>query len=318
VSEYSKSGVDLGKIRRYHELVKGTFGGGEIGVGHYANAIKLGNHYLSIHVDGVGTKTLLALQTGIIEPVAQDCLAMNTNDLACVGSRPIIAVDYLALEGPNDELVERIIRALKKASEEAEVEIVGGETAVMPGVITGFDLACTVVGVSDRLITGSEVRPGDVIIGLPSSGPHSNGYSLVRRLISEGRLSLKDYAQDLMRPTKFYHKAVLSVLDKVKGASHITGGAYTKVVRVTKHKVVLDLPEPPEVFKAIERAGVPEEEMYKVFNMGFGMLIFVDPTSVEEVMRELKKYDEPAIVGKVEEGEGVYVRTYRGTVLRLA
>ncbi|MGC9106297.1 MAG: phosphoribosylformylglycinamidine cyclo-ligase, partial [Thermoprotei archaeon] len=294
------------------------FKAGEVGVGHYANAVKLGDYYLSIHVDGVVTKTPLALQTGIIEPVAQDCLAMNTNDLACVGSKPLIAVDYLALERPNDELVSRVMKGLKEAAERAEVLILGGETAVMPGVITGFDLACTVVGVSEKLIVGSEVKPGDVIIGLRSSGPHSNGYSLIRRLINEGKLSLKDYAEDLMKPTKFYHKAVLSVIDKVKGAAHITGGAYTKVTRVTKHKVRLELPEPPEVFKAIERAGVPEDEMYRVFNMGIGMLLFVAKEDLDEVMRELKKWDEPLVVGRVEEGEGVYVTIYRGNTYRLA
>jgi hypothetical protein len=125
VSDYSKSGVDLGKLRRYHEIAKAYFKAGEVGVGHYANAVKLGDYYLSIHVDGVVTKTLLALQTGIIEPVAQDCLAMNTNDLACVGSNPLIAVDYLALERPNDELVSRVMKGLKEAAERAEVLILG-------------------------------------------------------------------------------------------------------------------------------------------------------------------------------------------------
>ena len=312
MSEYSKSGVDLGKLRSYHELAKSLFKTGEIGVGHYANALKLGDYYISVHVDGVGTKTLLALKTGIIEPVSQDCLAMNTNDLACIGSKPIAAVDYLALEKHDDELVSRILRGLSQASREAEVEILGGETAVMPGVISGFDLSCTVIGVSKNLLVGREVVPGDVVIGLPSSGPHSNGYSLIRRLIDEGKLSLKDYAEDLMRPTKFYHKAVLAVADKIKAAAHITGGAYTKVRRVVKYGMELEMPEPPEVFKAIMRAGVSVEEMYKVFNMGIGMLVFVSPESVEDVMKALKKFDDPVILGRVVEGDRFRIKTYEG------
>ncbi len=317
MSEYSKAGVDLDKLKAYHELAKATFRSGEIGVGHYANAIKLGDYYLSIHVDGVGTKTLLALKTGIIEPVAQDCLAMNTNDLACIGSRPIVAVDYLALEKHDDELVERVMKGLKRASEEAEVQILGGETAVMPGVITGFDLSCTVVGISKDILVNREVVPGDLVIGLPSSGPHSNGYSLIRKLIDEGRLSLKDYAEDLMRPTKFYHKAVLAVVDKIKAAAHITGGAYTKVRRVVKYGLELEMPEPPEVFKAIMRAGVGVEEMYKVFNMGIGMLVFVSPESVDEVIKDLKKFDDPVILGRVVEGQTIKIKTYDNLLVTL-
>lgn len=319
MSEYSKSGVDLNKLRSYHSFISSYLSSSHlpIKIGHYAGAIKLGDKYIVMHVDGVGTKTLLALKTGIIEPTGIDCVAMNVNDIACVGAKPIALVDYLALEKPMDDVVEKVLRGLKHGAEESQAIIVGGETAIMPGVITGYDLSCSVVGVADKLKTGQDVKPGDVILGLASNGIHSNGYSLVRKLIDEGKISLEKWADELLKPTKIYSNSVLSILDKIKAAAHITGGSFTKLRRITNYRISIRLPDPPEVFKVIENGGVSHEEMHKVFNMGVGMVLFVSKENVEEIIKTLEGKEKVMELGKVEEGEGIKITTYRGQVLNL-
>ncbi|MFP3232152.1 MAG: phosphoribosylformylglycinamidine cyclo-ligase [Sulfolobaceae archaeon] len=319
VSEYSKSGVDLNKLRSYHSFISSYLSSSNlpIKIGHYAGAVKLGDKYIVMHVDGVGTKTLLALKTGIIEPTGVDCVAMNVNDIACVGAKPIALVDYLALEKPMDDVVEKVVRGLKHGAEESQAIIVGGETAIMPGVITGYDLSCSVVGVADKLKTGQDVKPGDVILGLASNGIHSNGYSLVRRLIDEGKIRLEKWADELLKPTKIYSNSVLSVLDKIKAAAHITGGSFTKLRRITNYRISIRLPDPPEVFKVIENSGVSHEEMHKVFNMGVGMVLFVSKENVEEIIKTLEGKEKVMELGKVEEGEGIKITTYKGQVLNL-
>ena len=319
MSEYSKSGVDLNKLRSYHSFISSYLSSSNlpIKIGHYAGAVKLGDKYIVMHVDGVGTKTLLALKTGIIEPTGVDCVAMNVNDIACVGAKPIALVDYLALEKPMDDVVEKVVRGLKHGAEESQAIIVGGETAIMPGVITGYDLSCSVVGVADKLKTGQDVKPGDVILGLASNGIHSNGYSLVRKLIDEGKISLEKWADELLKPTKIYSNSVLSVLDKIKAAAHITGGSFTKLRRITNYRISIRLPDPPEVFKVIENSGVSHEEMHKVFNMGVGMVLFVSKENVEEIIKTLEGKEKVMELGKVEEGEGIKITTYKGQVLNL-
>ncbi|WP_460173353.1 phosphoribosylformylglycinamidine cyclo-ligase [Vulcanisaeta sp. JCM 14467] len=320
VNEYAKSGVDLDKLREYHSLISSRLSsqGLPIGIGHYAGAVRFGDGYIVMHVDGVGTKTLLALRTGIIEPTGVDCVAMNVNDVVCVGARPIALVDYLALERPMDEVVERVIIGLRQGADETGIPIVGGETAIMPGVVRGYDLSCSVVGIARELKIGDDVRPGDVVLGLASNGLHANGYSLVRRLIDEGRLRLEEWAEELMKPTRIYSNSILSVIDKIKAAAHITGGSFTKLRRITNYRITIRLPEPPEIFKAIERAGVSHEEMHRVFNMGIGMVIFVSRENVEEVVRVLSGRGEEVIeLGRVEEGQGIKVITYRNEVLHL-
>lgn len=319
MSEYSKSGVDLNKLRSYHSFISSYLSSSNlpIKIGHYAGAVKLGDKYIVMHVDGVGTKTLLALRTGIIEPTGIDCVAMNVNDIACVGAKPIALVDYLALEKPMDDVVEKVVRGLKHGAEESQAIIVGGETAIMPGVITGYDLSCSVVGVADKLQTGQDVKPGDVILGLASNGIHSNGYSLVRKLIDEGKIRLEKWADELLKPTKIYSNSVLSVLDKIKAAAHITGGSFTKLRRITNYRISIRLPDPPEVFKVIENSGVSHEEMHKVFNMGVGMVLFVSKENVEEIIKTLEGKEKVMELGKVEEGEGIKITTYKGQVLNL-
>ncbi|MEM0264186.1 MAG: AIR synthase related protein, partial [Saccharolobus sp.] len=177
--EYKKSGVDLDKLKSYHNtisnVISSTYKNTLVGAGHYAGVIKIGNLKIAIHTDGVGTKTLLALKANLVKVVGIDCVAMNVNDLICIGARPIALVDYLALEKPMDDVVSEVMKGLIEGAKESDVEIVGGETALMPDVIRGFDLSCTAIGIVENLKTGDEIRPGDYILGLESNGIHANG-----------------------------------------------------------------------------------------------------------------------------------------------
>ncbi|BCU71401.1 phosphoribosylaminoimidazole synthetase [Stygiolobus caldivivus] len=317
MSDYTKAGVDLDKLRGYHSFISSYLSSSElpIKIGHYAGAIKVGDKYIVMHVDGVGTKTLLALKTGIIEPTGIDCVAMNVNDIACVGARPLALVDYLALEKPMDDVVEKVMKGLKKGSDESNVVVVGGETAIMPGVISGYDLSCSVVGIADKLKTGNDVKPGDVVLGLASNGIHSNGYSLVRKLIDEGKINLDKWAEELLRPTRIYSNSLLSVFEKIKAAAHITGGSFSKLKRITAYRINIRLPEPPDIFKLIENSGVSHKEMHRVFNMGIGMVLFVDKEKEDEVIKILSKTEKVFELGRVEEGEGIMITTYKNQVL---
>jgi phosphoribosylformylglycinamidine cyclo-ligase len=323
VNEYKKSGVDLDSVKGIHsaivDILSKTYKNTVLGAGHYAGVIKIGDLNLAMHVDGVGTKTLLALKTGILDTVGIDCVAMNVNDIACVGARPLAILDYLALEKEDKDLVMSVLRGILKGANYAGAEVVGGETAIMPSVVNGFDVSCSVLGKVEKLITGKEISPGDLVIGLPSNGLHSNGFSLVRRLIDEGKISLKDYGEEIMKPTAIYSNIILSVLNKIKGAAHITGGAFSKLHRVTGYGIDMKMPDPPEIFKVIENAGVPHDEMYKVFNMGIGMILFISEEHVDDVKRAIAEKNINAIdLGKVTKDHSeVILRTYKGSVLHL-
>ncbi|WP_187146832.1 phosphoribosylformylglycinamidine cyclo-ligase [Saccharolobus islandicus] len=319
--EYKKAGVDLERLRNYHnaisQIISSTYKNTIVGAGHYSGVIKIGNLNIAMHTDGVGTKTSLALQTGIIKPVGIDCVAMNINDLICVGAKPVALVDYIALEKPMDNVINEIINGIVQGAKDADVEVIGGETAIMPDVIRGFDLSCTAIGVVDNLKTGVDIKPGDYILGLESNGIHSNGYSLVRKLIEEGKISLDEYKRELLKPTRIYAKQVLEVMNMIKGAAHITGGAFTKLKRLTSYKIVLNMPEPPEIFKIIEKAGVPHEEMYKVFNMGIGIVLFISEELMKEVKTKLERYGTVYELGRVYNGNGITIKTYKNEILRV-
>ncbi|AWR97554.1 phosphoribosylformylglycinamidine cyclo-ligase [Acidianus sulfidivorans JP7] len=321
VSEYSKSGVDLNKLKDYHSLISNaiskTYKNTLLGAGHYSGVININGLKIAMHTDGVGTKSILALKTGIIEPIGIDCIAMNVNDLISIGAKPLAIVDYLAMGKPMDDVVDKVMKGLVKGAEESNTEIIGGETAIMPDVVNGFDLSCTAIGTVDKIKDGRDVKPGDVILGLRSNGIHDNGYSLVRKLIDEGKLSLDTWKDELMKPTKIYVKPILEALDKIKAAAHITGGSFSKLRRITNYKIELRLPEPQEIFKELEKCGVSHEEMYKVFNMGIGMVIFTSPEYKDEVIKIIQKYIDIYEIGKVSEGSGISIFTYKNVILHI-
>ncbi len=322
MSEYKKAGVDLNKVKEIHDYIakeiSSTYRNVLLGAGHYSGVINFNGVKLALHTDGVGTKTLLALKSGVIESVGIDCVAMNVNDLVSIGAKPLALVDYLAMERPMEDVVRGVMSGLIKGAVESDVEIIGGETAIMRDVINGFDLSCTALGIDvNEIKDGHDVKPGDVVLGLKSNGIHSNGYSLIRKLINDGKLSFNDWKDEIMKPTRIYVKPILSVLNMIKAAAHITGGSFSKLNRVTRYRIELKMPEPQDVFKEIEKAGVPHEEMYRVFNMGIGMVVFTSPEYKDDVIRSIRKFVEVYELGKVSEGNGIIIQTYKNTILHL-
>ena len=251
--------------------------------GHYAGLVEISKDYaLAVHADGVGTKVLVADALRKYDTIGIDCVAMNVNDIICVGAKPLALVDYLALEKPRPRLVAAIMRGLRKGAIEAGVAIVGGETAIVPDLVHGFDLSGAVVGVAKRnsIITGEQIESGDVILGLRSNGIHSNGLTLARKVLLDRRVH-RVFARELLRPTRIYVKQISKLLQsklEVHGLAHITGGAYSKLKRIGEQAGTgfqLDnLPNPPWIFKTIQTVGrVSEREMYRTFNMGIGFVI---------------------------------------------
>ncbi|MBK8294039.1 MAG: phosphoribosylformylglycinamidine cyclo-ligase [Solirubrobacterales bacterium] len=262
--------------------------------GHYAAVMKLDDtNGIALSTDGVGTKLLIAEELGRFDTIGIDCIAMNVNDIICVGAEPIAMLDYLAVEKADPEQCEQIGTGLARGAELAGIEIPGGELAQMGDMVRGFDIAGACFGTVklDSIIDGSAVAPGDVVIGLPSSGIHSNGYTLARRALeglsmADDRLG-KPLGEILIEPTEIYVKAIMDLLSSsavVHGLAHITSGGLDNLLRL-KSEVTYEITDPLEpqpIFGLIaERAGVSEEEMYEVFNMGCGFCCVV-PASGEE------------------------------------
>lgn len=347
---YAKSGVNTAKVRKAQksiaELALLTFNlrknrVGEVltDVGHYAGLISIGEgKALALHVDGVGTKVLVAQLMDNYETIGIDAVAMCVNDLICVGAEPLALIDYLVVEEPNEQTIAKIVKGLVKGCEEAEVALVGGETAVMPDVIKGavkgqgFDLAALGVGVVDtsKLVTGGRLKPGDVVIGLESSGIHSNGLTLARKvLLSEGR-SVNDtlpgfertIGEELLKPTRIYVKPVLQALSEVEvhALAHITGGAFTKLKRFEPYAKVgfeLDqMPEPSPIFKAVQSLGrVSDREMYKTFNMGVGFCVITTRSDADRAISIFEKHRVKAwVIGRVVDQLGVRVKLPSGVI----
>jgi phosphoribosylformylglycinamidine cyclo-ligase len=250
---------------------------------HYAGLIDIGHGCaLALHTDGVGTKTLVAEACHKYDTIGIDCVAMNVNDVICLGAEPLALVNYLALEKARPELVKQVMRGLQRGAQEAGAAIVSGETAIMPDVVKGFDLAAMVIGLvrKDRLITGEKMKPGDVLFGLHSSGVHSNGLTLARKVLLTKRVD-RVVLQELLRPTRIYVKPILKLLRsrvEIHGLAHITGGAYSKLKRISLQArvgFVLDnLPEPHSIFRQIQSTGhISDREMYRTFNMGIGFVV---------------------------------------------
>jgi phosphoribosylformylglycinamidine cyclo-ligase len=284
---------------------------------------------LTASTDGVGTKVMIAALAGRIAGTGEDLVNHCVNDILVQGAVPLFFLDYIAFPKFSKAVVTGLIAGLSKACRENGCVLLGGETAEMPGVYHEghYDIAGTIVGVVERsaIVDGSKIRPGDVLIGLESSGLHTNGYSLARRALLTGRTpesnrkiltgKLSDgrtLADHLLAPHKAYLKPVMKLFsDKVPvtGLAHITGGGYGyNIVRILPKGVraVVETSgwTPPEVFGLIAKKGnVSREEMYEVFNMGVGMVVFVRPTAVDRAMEILRKAGErPHLIGRVEAG----------------
>jgi len=318
---YAAAGVDTARadagVGALVDVLRGiTLEGGSRSVlpsGHYASVLRVApNLGIALTTDGVGSKLVVAEQTGRLETVGIDCIAMNVNDIVCVGAEPIAMVDYLAVEQAYPAALARIAEGLRAGAEEANIEIPGGELAVLPELIRGhpsphgFDLCGTAVGTValDAVITGADARPGDAVLGLPSSGLHSNGYTLARRsLLADGGLDLDDapaelggasVADVLLAPTVIYVRAVVDLLRSgipVHALAHITGGGLTNLLRLGGGRVGWRIEEPlavPPVFELIGRlGGVAPEELWEVFNMGCGFVAVVPEDRADEAAARL-------------------------------
>ncbi len=300
---YADSGVDIKQEETTIKALTGQMtykreglGAPLTDIGHYAGLIDFGEYALAMATDGVGSKVLIANEMERWNTVGIDCIAMNVNDLLAVGIEPLSFVDYLALEKHSENFAEQIGEGLVKGAEMSRMTIVGGETATLPEIVNGFDLAGTCLGMvkKDEIITGEKVQPGDMVVGIPSSGVHSNGYTLVRKIVEESEYSYHDpfpnnpsttIGDELLIPTRIY----MEVLDVIKecdvhGLAHITGSGLLKLARVTDLGFDLYDPiEPNDIFKFLQsEGGVTDLEMYKTFNMGMGFLIILPEVDAEK------------------------------------
>lgn len=281
--------------------------------------------------DGVGTKLKIAFMLDKHDTVGIDCVAMCVNDILCQGATPLFFLDYIATGKVTGEKIAQIVKGISEGCLEGESALIGGETAEMPGFYEEgeYDMAGFSVGVVDRdkIITGQTIKEGNIIIGLPSSGIHSNGYSLVRKILFEkNNIGVNQYidqlgetlGEALIRPTKIYVKALKEVVPHfdINGIVHITGGGfYENVPRVLPEGLAASFQngswKVPKIFTYMKsQANIDEEEMFKTFNMGIGMMLFVDEKDEKEVINKLKAAGEEAIsIGKVvkEEKERVII-----------
>ena len=334
--DYKKAGVDIEAGYKSVELMKKyvketmrpeVMGGiGGFSGAFSLSAIKDYKHPVLISgTDGVGTKLKIAMIMDKHDTIGIDCVAMCVNDVACAGGEPLFFLDYIACGRNIPEKIATIVKGVAEGCKQSDAALVGGETAEHPGLMPEdeYDLAGFAVGVVERkdLITGENIKPGDVLVGIASSGVHSNGFSLVRKVFDMTKESLDTYydelgktlGETLLAPTRIYVKAMKSVKNagvKVKGCSHITGGGfYENIPRMLpdgiRAVVKKDSYEVPAIFRLMQKKGnITDEMMYNTYNMGLGMVLALDPADVDKTMEALKAAGETAyVVGTCETGE---------------
>jgi phosphoribosylformylglycinamidine cyclo-ligase len=287
--------------------------------GHYASVIKFDERTgIAFSTDGVGTKLMIAEELGKFDTVGIDCVAMNVNDVICVGAEPLALVDYIAVDKADPEVCEEVGVGLARGAELAGIEIPGGELAQLGNLVQGIDVSGACIGrvELDAIVDGSAVEPGDVVIGLPSAGLHSNGYTLARSSLAgvgfdedpEGRLG-RTLGEELLRPTQIYVKPIVALLRSevdVRGLAHITSGGTKNLLRLAA-EVAYEIDDPlpvPPIFALIqERGEVSDAEMYEVFNMGCGFCVVV-PAADEAGALELLRghYPQAKRIGRATEG----------------
>jgi len=288
-------------------------------IGHFTGLVEFGSYALSLCTDGVGTKLLVASEMRKWDTIGIDCVAMNVNDMICVGAEPVAFVDYIAIADYDHEMARQIGVGLNRGAELANVSIIGGEVAVLPEIVRGFDLAGTCFGLVKKrdIVDGRSVRPGDVIVGLPSSGIHSSGLTLARRVLRDSALTVFDpvagggqrWGPTLLEPTAIYVRPVLRALRKAKvhGMAHITGGGLRNLVRLKGNVefAITDPIEPPLLFRELQAlGGIDDREMYQTFNMGMGFAIVCPPEDAKDVLRVLRPDVRAKTVGEVRKGHG--------------
>ncbi|PAN17626.1 hypothetical protein PAHAL_3G144800 [Panicum hallii] len=322
---YKGAGVDIDAgtelVRRIRKMAPG--------IGGFGGLYPFGDDFLVAGTDGVGTKLKLAFETGIHDTIGIDLVAMSVNDIVTSGAEPMFFLDYFATSKLDVDLAEKVIKGIVDGCEQSDCVLLGGETAEMPDFYAEgeYDLSGFAVGKvkKDKLIDGKNIVKGDVLIGLPSSGVHSNGFSLARRVLEKSRLSLSDQlprndgitttvGEALMAPTVIYVKQVLEIISKggVKGLAHITGGGFTdNIPRVFPSglgaKIFTGSWEVPPVFKWLQQVGnIDDAEMRRTFNMGIGMVLVVSRESADRIIEDTHGSSPAYRIGEVIEGEGVH------------
>ncbi len=333
---YSKAGVDVEAgyevVERIKKHVKRTERLGVMGaIGGFGGCFDLSQFQLKEPVlvsgtDGVGTKLMVAIQADKHDTIGIDCVAMCVNDIVAQGAEPLYFLDYIATGKNVPARLEQVVAGVAEGCVQAGAALIGGETAEMPGMYgeEDYDLAGFTVGIAEKsqMITGEKIQAGDVLIGLPSSGIHSNGYSLVRKIFFEQQgfqmaeklpeLGGKTLGEELLTPTRIYVSAVLPLLEKqlIDGISHITGGGFIENIprmlppQTTAENTLGTWPQLP-IFEALASYGkIPAHEMYEIFNMGIGMVLAVAPEKKEQVLALLNEQNEAAyVIGKVTEAQ---------------
>jgi len=306
--DYKKSGVNVEKANMLTEIIRSTVANDNIGMfaGIYDHPL-IPEYSLVGCTDGVGTKVIPLLENNLIDNIAIDLLAMNLNDLICVGASPMFFLDYFATHTLDVELTARFIKSLKQVLSEYNCTLLGGETAELKDLITEghFDVGGFLVGIvkKDKILRKTNVSEGDTVIGLRSSGPHSNGYTLIRKLYESGLISKEELLETLV-PTHIYAKEILELCDKqlLKVCAHITGGGIVENLErvlpegLSAQLIKKNIPVSP-VFDKLSSV-VGEKEAYKAFNMGVGMCLVVSPDKADEVMKICNRF-EPFIFGEI-------------------
>jgi phosphoribosylformylglycinamidine cyclo-ligase len=341
---YRESGVDTDEadagLDRLVKQIKrtwpprGKFGGVELDIGYFANVIDIGGGMgIGICTDGVGSKAIIAQMMHRYDTIGIDCIAMNVNDLICVGAQPISLVDYIAVEHVDSQILEAIGVGLAEGAEQAGISISGGEIAQLEDVVEGFDLAGTAVGTVrlDKVLTGRHIEPGDRIIGIQSNGVHCNGLTLARKAFFKRDQPLPldfpvpkvgtSLGEELLRPTLIYVREAMDILrhvPDVKALVNITSDGLLNLNRVDNQRVgfVIDeIPDAPAIFRLIqEYHPVSDAEMFMVYNMGVGFCVIVSETDANSVLSILEKHHRKAwVIGKVIEDQtrGVYLPRQR-------
>ena len=332
---YKDSGVDVERgyqaVKLMREHVKSTYTDGVLGdIGSFGGFFSMPKGMeepvLVAGTDGVGTKLKYAFIADKHDTIGIDAVAMCVNDIVCQGAKPLIFLDYFATGALSPEVVATVVSGVAEGCRQSGSALIGGETAEMPGFYAAgeYDIAGFAVGVVDKkkVINGKNIKAGDVLIGIKSSGIHSNGYSLVRKLWGEDKKELEKYDERLggriidvlLTPTRIYVKSILALIEKVqvKGIAHITGGGFIEnIPRIFPEGVGCEINtksyEVPALFKIMqEKAGITDHQIYNTFNMGIGMVVCVDEKDVDATIAQLESTGEKcAVIGKTVKGSGV-------------
>ena len=330
---YKEAGVNIEEgyrsVKLIKEYAKKTMSEYVLnGLGSFAGMVELPEGYkkpvLVSGTDGVGTKLDIACKKRKFDTVGIDCVAMCVNDILCHGAKPLLFLDYIACGKLEAEVSSDLVKGVAEGCIKSQCSLIGGETAEMPGMYKegDYDIAGFAVGIvdKDKIINGKDIKSGDKLIGIASSGVHSNGYSLIRKVFKnlDEDFNGKAIWEELLTPTKIYVKPVLSLLEKfnIKGMAHVTGGGFYENLPRMLSKEGLSIVinknsyEIPEIFKKLMELGVKEEEMYNTFNMGIGFVLCVEENEVEDVLKELSKQGEKAFeIGYINAGgEGVCIK----------